>query len=147
MATDKNPWPSCGQCQPLQEQLGTDADERTEQESTRHHTRNGRLNSETLTLPGVTAITQQEAILTVAGPTHFTVCLLQVRIYCFLLPFLHRLLHSDLSEATRERNTNKSVWTAQRNLDLVHQYKGDLNKDRILGGMGAPRKEQCTNTH
>lgn len=66
-----------------------------------------------MTLPSITAIAQQEAILTVAGPTHLTVGLLQVQIYCFLLPFLHRLLYCDLNEAVRERHTNKSVCTAQ----------------------------------
>lgn len=104
-----------------------------------------RFNGETLTSPCITAITQQEAILTVAGPTHLTVCLLQVRIYRFLLTFLHRLLHSDLNKAMRKREetTNKLVWTAQRFSDRVH--KGDLKKNKW--NLGLPMKERCKYLH
>lgn len=49
--------------------------------------------------PSITAITEQEPVLTVTAPTHLTAGLLQVQIYSFLLTFLHRLLYCDLNEA------------------------------------------------
>lgn len=51
------------------------------------------------TSPCITAIAEQQAVLSVTAPTNLTVGLLQVQINRFLLTFLQRLLHRYLKDA------------------------------------------------
>lgn len=58
-------------------------------------------------LPCVTAVAQQETVLSVTAATHLTVGLLQVQIHSVFLVLLSRLLHRYLDEAPEKLQTSK----------------------------------------